>query len=341
MDVIDTSIRRIVITEDEDLDLDKLLQVSSTSSPPSAPSSSVSKELPAAAHSAIPSKQRGEVLSSPPSSPFICASEDEEEDEGFGHWMLPPPAKSGDYLAGSMHKVPSKSILKKTSSYGNFEQLSSKSSDKNINRLGRKSSALGLTLDSSKSSSISQGSGSGRGVADSPSPLDMSRSDGVSRRKKQSSFLSFGSSTHSNHSQGGNIGWNLDADNSSHGVTPMTAPSKFFVPSIIDPLTSVPSLSNLNKADVDASDADPLTSLAHSNADRAAAAAGLHTSGSRHSLTNTTGRIRRNVSTVSFTSVNVREYDRTVGDNPSCRSGPPVSIYTRNKLYFIFIFINV
>jgi hypothetical protein len=25
--------------------------------------------------------------------------------------------------------------------------------------------------------------------------------------------------------------------------------------------------------------------------------------------------------------VDVREYDRTVGDNPSCRSGPPVSTF--------------
>lgn len=34
--------------------------------------------------------------------------------------------------------------------------------------------------------------------------------------------------------------------------------------------------------------------------------------------------MRRN--NVSFNSVNVREYDRTIGDNPSCKSGPPISL---------------
>ena len=35
---------------------------------------------------------------------------------------------------------------------------------------------------------------------------------------------------------------------------------------------------------------------------------------------------------VSFHSVEVREYDRTVGDHPSCRSGPPVSTYMSHSL---------
>ena len=37
---------------------------------------------------------------------------------------------------------------------------------------------------------------------------------------------------------------------------------------------------------------------------------------------------------VSFHSVDVREYDRTVGDNPSCRSGPPLSLdWSYSKKY--------
>ncbi|KAL3816427.1 hypothetical protein ACHAXA_007363 [Cyclostephanos tholiformis] len=42
-------------------------------------------------------------------------------------------------------------------------------------------------------------------------------------------------------------------------------------------------------------------------------------SGSGHSTESST-------SSVSFRSVEVREYDRTVGDNPSCGSGPPLSL---------------
>jgi hypothetical protein len=43
------------------------------------------------------------------------------------------------------------------------------------------------------------------------------------------------------------------------------------------------------------------------------------------SNSNKNNKLRRN--SVSFHSVDVREYDRTVGDNPSCRSGPPVSTF--------------
>lgn len=36
--------------------------------------------------------------------------------------------------------------------------------------------------------------------------------------------------------------------------------------------------------------------------------------------------MKRVSSNVSFQTVNVREYDRTLGDNPSCMSGPPISL---------------
>merc|ERR1712238_290848 len=37
--------------------------------------------------------------------------------------------------------------------------------------------------------------------------------------------------------------------------------------------------------------------------------------------------MRRTASTVSFKAVEIREYDRAIGDNPSCSSGPPFSLY--------------
>ncbi|KAL9188075.1 hypothetical protein ACHAXT_006453 [Thalassiosira profunda] len=56
----------------------------------------------------------------------------------------------------------------------------------------------------------------------------------------------------------------------------------------------------------------------------------MDSSGSAHSG-RSSGRMRRNV---SFHSVDVREYDRTVGDNPSCRSGPPLSLdWSYSKKY--------
>lgn len=67
-------------------------------------------------------------------------------------------------------------------------------------------------------------------------------------------------------------------------------------------------------------------------------AAGMNSrESSRVSLNSSLGnsnnpRIRRN--NVSFHSVDVREYDRTVGDNPSCRSGPPLSLdWSYSKKY--------
>jgi len=39
-----------------------------------------------------------------------------------------------------------------------------------------------------------------------------------------------------------------------------------------------------------------------------------------------TRKLKRTSSTVSFQSVNVREYERTLGDNPSCSYGPPVTL---------------
>jgi hypothetical protein len=46
----------------------------------------------------------------------------------------------------------------------------------------------------------------------------------------------------------------------------------------------------------------------------------------RDSLSSSRRSLRRTASQVSFKTVEVREYDRTMGDNPSCMSGPPISL---------------
>lgn len=64
-----------------------------------------------------------------------------------------------------------------------------------------------------------------------------------------------------------------------------------------------------------------LTSVAEEDAERAAAAGS--TSDSLDKSSSSDKKLKRSV---SFVSVEVREYDRTIGDNPSCRSGPPLSL---------------
>ena len=49
-------------------------------------------------------------------------------------------------------------------------------------------------------------------------------------------------------------------------------------------------------------------------------------SGSASAIPESLKRVESTASIVSFQSVNVREYDRTIGDNPSCSSGIPISL---------------
>lgn len=309
---IDTSIRRIVITEEEDLDLDKLLKLDDgTSDKPS--------DKPAVAILTPPSSP------SSPTSPKISILEEEEEDEdGGGHWVLPKPSKPGDFMNNSIKRVPSKSILKKTSSYANFDTTSSQTSNNNksVSGLGRRlSSRISLTnnlMDASSTSIRSNNSGSYKPqqVADSSSSGGGGGQE-RRRRAKQSSFL--GSMT----SDGGSsaIGWDLDDDESKP-----SSPSigKFIVnvpPPKMPTLGGGVSIQQVVTASCGADQAAGMNSR----------------ESSRVSLNSSLGnsnnpRIRRN--NVSFHSVDVREYDRTVGDNPSCRSGPPLSLdWSYSKKY--------
>ena len=344
---MDTSIRKIVITEDEDLDLDKLLLGDNSgvvANPiPSQPHSSPGS-APSLLHAVQSTSSNTTVIkdnNNTPTTPIVVLEEEEEDDdEGLGHWILPEPGARE--AISNLKKVPSKGILKKTSSYGNFDLVSSQSSNMNNSKKGglgnRKGSRLSFTnlLDVS---STSMGSSSGKinnnrsqvhNDNQQASPLDSSLSSGVKRRTKQASFLSMASSN-SNHSTGSRsnaLGWDLDDSSSGihHASSPTSSPrvGKFLL-SGLPP--SVPSFSSKPQ--------QVLTSTSDGGkegtniVDSADQAAGISDRSSRHSSQASLGdsssvpRIRRNV---SFHSVDVREYDRTVGDNPSCRSGPPVSV---------------
>ncbi|KAL7552790.1 hypothetical protein ACHAWF_016046 [Thalassiosira exigua] len=261
---MDTSIRRIVITEDEDLNLDKLLIGDNSGAklaPPPSPSRFPSPQSPPSSPTPAPSRP----LSPPPpdrrspstpTSPILAREEDGDDVDRRENWTLPTPSQRGDYLRGdSLRKVPSKSILKKNSSYGTF---------------GPSSSGSCLVNDDSSSSrrSLSRSKSQVR-IAANPSPLDASLSHGEPKRRvKQSSWMSFDSSSSSA------VGWDLDDNYRSRS-----------------------------------------------------------SAGDLSSSEGAKGRDYRR-SRVAFDSVEMREYDRTVGDNPCCRSGPPLSLdWSYSKKY--------
>ncbi|KAL7468726.1 hypothetical protein ACHAXS_008947 [Conticribra weissflogii] len=250
------SLNQIVITEDdEDLDLDALLLDDATSRANAFPSEPQNP----GSYSICP------VLSSPPHlQKQSCSISAVDECHGpSSEWVLPSPGAPGDFLQNSIHKVPSKSILKKKSSYGSITDISSTSSG--IRSMNRRPSFLGVSSCSNRSHD------SGRVFQGSPVSIGM------------------------------------DLDNSS--------PSQHnrYKKGFID---SIPTLPNL--------------SVTPAPADVAAGAASLDFSSGLYS-TGSAGSLRRNV---SFNSVAVREYDRTIGDNPSCKSGPPLSLdWSYSKKY--------
>lgn len=312
----DSSARRIFIVEDEDdLDLDNLLlgdtsgaatareSFASTSPPPSPKSLSPSSIKQNASPSCTTTggailqshvtivHDHSSSLTAITCPSIILASEEGRSSQG--QWVLPVPALPGDYLNSSLHKVPSKSILKKTSSYGNFDSVLS--SSRGGGSTSSRTRRLSLAMDSSSASQASHSRGRhNRSQVSDESPVLFS-GDEFPKISKKASFISFASldSTQSQHQQqqggGESIGWDLDAD---------------------DALSASP----LRKI-ITLTEEESLPSSSHHSGD-----AGL--SESRNSDSST--RMRRNV---SFHAVDVREYDRIVGDHPGCRSGPPVSTH--------------
>jgi hypothetical protein len=278
---MDTSIKkRILITEDEDFDLDKWLlgdtsgaKLSPSPPPPSPPSPpSSSADATAAAIPILALEEGGDD------------DHDVEEGEGgLGHWMLPPPAIRGDYINNSLHRVPSKSILKKTSSYSTFDLSCSRGDGGSSRGMVRKPSfQAGMDASSSTKSQCSDSRRNRCRVASSHS-IDMSQASYSSQQ---------------------DIG--LDLDDSNPRFSPPRSPgANKFINSESSPMVSHTAAGD------------------NAHAPDANCAAGIDSSCSRHSGSSSSNRMRRN--SVSFHSVDVREYDRIVGDHPSCRSGPPVS----------------
>lgn len=226
-----------------------------------------------------------------PRSPILAREEDDgDDDEGFGHWINPPQAKPGDFLNTSLRRVPSKSILKKVSSYGNFD------------------------------SSMSSHNAGGKSCSPRRKSVSMSSEERevMTMGKKKTSFLSM-ASANSNHTQnsGSSFGVGLDlGDSISLHQSPRSAVGMgSFHP--VDENTAQ-ELANILPL--------PMCNH-HSDADQAAGPISRNRSDS-------SGSGNKMHRSVSFHSVDIREYDRTIGDNPSCRSGPPLSLdWSYSKKY--------
>lgn len=206
--------------------------------------------------------------------------------------MNPTPAKPGDFLNTSMKRVPSKSILKKVSSYGNFDATASVSSYKTNRSPRRKSSSM----DAETGAAMRMGS-------------------------RKTSFLNMStgsvSSNRSAISGGSSYGVGLDLGDSSSMVHSPRSRSASICPvdeNSVQAGSSIPPLPFQSSSDAE-------------DADRAAGSAS-------NSLDLSRGSSKKMIRSVSFCSVDVREYDRTIGDNPSCRSGPPLSLdWSYSKKY--------
>ena len=211
-----------------------------------------------------------DVISSSPVTRSPILAREEDEDGGVGHWIMPTPAKPGDYLNNSIKKIPSKSILKKASSYGNFNGCIP------LNDSSHSKQRKNAIIDSDAGTAIKIGK-------KKTSFLNMSMGSASSNRSENSDTSSYG------------FGLGLDLGDSS---SPLHSPRDNRKISPVD--EKLPPLPFSNSSDI--------ALLSESSMD-------LSSKGSK--------KMDR---TVSFTSVDVREYDRTVGENPSCRSGPPLSL---------------
>lgn len=304
---------QVQCTEGDDLDLDDLLRkdyepsarslspprLSSVSPPPSfspLSAAATSVEEKASPPFSSPQVNQTSILKSPlsPRCLILAREEDNDDDnDGVGHWINPPPAQPGDFLNNSIRRVPSKSILKKVSSYGNFDTSLSISSHN-----------AGRSLSQAQSSACTVPSW----------PRTKSESMEASMGKKKTSFLSMPSSNsnHSENSGSSSFGIGLDLGDS---FSIHNTPRKTSKVCLVD------------KNDARLLENIPPMPLLSADADHADRAAGIRSM----DLSSSDKKMQRSV---SFHSVDIREYDRTIGDNPSCRSGPPLSLdWSYSKKY--------
>ena len=236
-------------------------------------------------------EEEEDVKQAAPTSPTttICPilAREEDEDEELAHWINPPPAQAGDFLNTSIRRVntsirrvPSKSILKKMSSYGDSDvSMSSHNAGKSSRR------SKGVSMDSDASMRMG---------------------------KKKSSFLNLSvGSVNSHHS--------VNSGSSSYGVG-----VGLDLGDSSSTMHSPRSLANVSESK---NTPIPILITDPDDADRAAGSTSNFLDLSRSSG-------KKMNRSVSFVSVDVREYDRTVGDNPSCRLGPPLSLdWSYSKKY--------
>ena len=154
--------RVVTITEDdEDLDLDALLIDDSLST---------SQDNPASVPTASWSPR--------PHIPIKGVEEDIDVGANNSEWFLPTPSQPGDFLTNSIHRVPSKSILKKVSSYGNFDMNESISSSRRDSSMKKKQSFL--SFDVSANSGVGSASAQSKNGSDYGLDLDSSSNSQIS-----------------------------------------------------------------------------------------------------------------------------------------------------------------
>lgn len=303
METSATTQHRIQITDDDDnFDLDKLLigdltttGVYSNKSPPQSTSASNVDAPTLAPILAVEEEGRGDVVVGE------VSTKDDQAPASSSPSSSSVRGNTGTTNIGnSMHRVPSKSILKKTSSYLAVNDLntSMSKSTRSITCGGgilRKASFLSITSMTSNNDNTA---------------MDLSMSTTMSARNNRTRVGSV--SSYNSPSQ--DVGLDVDDDSNTTPRLNYSAPNS---PLLSEAEEGFMQFNNFLKT--------PLCNdLSSKNTASAGAAAINDTSiRSTDSSSSNKNKLRRN--SVSFHSVDVREYDRTVGDNPSCRSGPPVS----------------
>jgi hypothetical protein len=292
----------IQITEDdENFDLDKLLigdstttGVSSNYFPPQSTSVSNVDAPTLAPTLAVEEEGRGGVVGE-------VSTKDDPAQASSSSSVLRVDAGTTN-IGNSIHRVPSKSILKKTSSYLAVNDLNTSMSKsmRSVNGGGgilRKASFLSITTMTSNNDNTA---------------IDLSMSTKSSVRNNRTRV----GSVSSYNSQSQDVG--LDVDDDSN-----TTPRFNFSSAPNSPLSEAEEegfiqFSNFLKT-------PSCNDFSSTNTASATGAVNDTSIRSTCSSSSNKNKLRRN--SVSFHSVDVREYDRTVGDNPSCRSGPPVSTH--------------
>jgi len=300
----------IQITEDdENFDLDKLLigdsittGVSSNNFPPQSTSVSNVDAPTLTPTLAVEEEGRGGVVGE--------VSTKDDPAQASSSSVLRVDAGTTN-IGNSIHRVPSKSILKKTSSYLAVNDLNTSMSKsmRSVNGGGgilRKASYLSITTMTSNNDNAA---------------IDLSMSTKSSVRNNRTRV----GSVSSYNSQSQDVGLDVDGDGDSN-----TTPRFNFSSAPNSPLSEAeeegfiqfnnflktPSCNNFSSTNT--ASATVAVSTVNDTSIR-----------STCSSSSNKNMLRRN--SVSFHSVDVREYDRTVGDNPSCRSGPPVSTHCSIK----------